>query len=229
LQPDIKMRKALAIVLAVVLASSCALPFLSSEGEAAGTHNETGARVIEKGDYVLLKAFRTEHSSSIFLEITKGSGGGYNLLLLDGTNYSDLRDGEAFAYRSGTILNATNSIEIVPLSTPLVDETDYYLVVDNSGSVPGGAAPTGAIGFTFVLTLQNVTLIAPSNITLGIIVAIAAAALVVVALVVVFLIYASRGRKRAASEAVPSLRSCPNCRSYVPENFEFCPTCGMKL
>ena len=223
------MRKALAIVLVVILTSAVAMPFITSEAKAVATYNETGARVVEIEDYVLLKAFRTGHASIIFLEITKGSGGAYNLLLLDSANYSDMRDGKTFAYRPGTILNATNSTEIVPLSTPLVDETDYYLVVDNSGSVPGGAAPTGAIGFTFVLTLQNVTLIAPSNITLGIIVAIAAAALVVVALVVVFLIYASRGRKRAASEAVPSLRSCPNCRSYVPENFEFCPTCGMKL
>jgi len=223
------MRKALAIVLAVVLASSCAMPLFSSEVKAAGTHNETGARIVEKGDYVLIKAFRTEHSSSIFLEIAKGSGGAYNLLLLDGDNYSDLRDGKAFAYRQGTILNASSSVEILPLSTPLADETDYYLVVDNSGAVPSGATPAGAIGFTFVLTLQNVTLIAPSAVALGIIVAIAAAALAAVALIVVFLLYASRGRKKAATEAVLGLRSCPNCRSYVPENFEFCPSCGMKL
>lgn len=223
------MKKAVAIVLAVILASSCSMPFLSSEGQAAGTHNETGARVVEKGDYVLLKAFRTEYSSSIFLELNKGSGGAYNLLLLDGTNYSNLRDGKAFAYRSGTILNATGSIEIVPLSTSLADETDYYLVVDNSGSVPGGATPEGTIGFTFILTLQNITLIAPSAITLGIIVAIAAAAATVVALIFILLLYAGRGREKAATEAVPSLRSCPNCRSYVPENFEFCPSCGMKL
>jgi len=216
----IRVRK---VLLPLIFASLLLCSLVSSEAEAALTESTlTDERTIYIDSYFVILHVRANELCEVNFAFEVLEGGPVDVIVIEEGPYHGYRIGANVTSMPGSVMNFTCGQGII---TVLSAGAEYYVVVDNTDRVMGGASPTDQVDVAYSVSYVNATLIEQE----------APWALVLIgATVLVFLVFVAilfRFRRRDEGAGLPpkiglGMKYCPQCNQIVQTYVHTCPRCG---
>jgi hypothetical protein len=207
-----------------------------------------GNSTIGMSSYALIGEFKTDRDQLITPEIsytifTMGDNGqvSYDILLMDNSNYAKYQNNQAFNYITNGSRIGQNAQSVSISNLVLAQNSQYFLVADNTNEPTNGSTPTQELRIGYVLSGVNLSILSPSGNVIEWIM-IVAIAIVVVLVVVLLVIFLAMRKKKGSQQVVaapvpmqPAINpataegNCPVCGKPVSLDFMVCPNCGNRL